>query len=66
MHFHIVTLFPKSFGSYLGESILKRAIEGRKLKFLFIILVTLLKTNGRELTARRTQVVPVWSSKLSP
>ncbi len=32
MHFHIVTLFPKSFDSYLGESILKRAIEDKKLK----------------------------------
>ncbi len=27
MTFHIITLFPKAFGSYLGESILKRAIE---------------------------------------
>lgn len=32
MHFHIVTLFPKSFDSYLGESILKRAIEDKKIK----------------------------------
>ena len=30
MHFHIVTLFPKAFSSYLGESILKRAIQGIK------------------------------------
>ncbi|MEX2010406.1 MAG: tRNA (guanosine(37)-N1)-methyltransferase TrmD, partial [Parcubacteria group bacterium] len=30
MHFHIITLFPKAFDSYLGESILKRAIEGIK------------------------------------
>ncbi len=35
MHFHIVTLFPKSFVSYLGESILKRAIEDKKLKVSF-------------------------------
>ncbi|MEK7175781.1 MAG: tRNA (guanosine(37)-N1)-methyltransferase TrmD [Patescibacteria group bacterium] len=35
MHFHIVTLFPKAFDSYLGESILKRAIEDRKLKVSF-------------------------------
>jgi len=35
MYFHIVTLFPKAFGSYLGESILKRAIEDRKIKVSF-------------------------------
>ncbi len=35
MHFHIVTLFPKAFDSYLGESILKRAIEDKKLKVSF-------------------------------
>lgn len=32
MHFHIVSLFPNAFDSYLGESILKRAIEDKKLK----------------------------------
>src|SRR3990167_6512288 len=35
MHFHIVTLFPQAFGSYLGESILKRAIEDKKIKVSF-------------------------------
>ncbi len=35
MHFHIITLFPKAFNSYLGESILKRAIEDKKLKVSF-------------------------------
>ena len=35
MNFHIVTLFPKSFDSYLGESILKRAIEDKKIKVKF-------------------------------
>ena len=35
MHFHIVTLFPKAFDSYLGESILKRAIEDKKIKVTF-------------------------------
>src|SRR5947207_3321954 len=35
MHFHIITLFPKSFDSYLGESILKRAIEDKKIKVSF-------------------------------
>ena len=35
MHFHIITLFPKAFSSYLGESILKRAIDDRKIKVSF-------------------------------
>lgn len=35
MHFHIITLFPKAFNSYLGESILKRAIEDKKIKVSF-------------------------------
>lgn len=35
MTFHIVTLFPSSFDSYLGESILKRAIEDKKIKVKF-------------------------------
>jgi len=32
MTFHIITLFPGAFDSYLGESILKRAIEEQKIK----------------------------------
>lgn len=32
MHFHIISLFPKAFDSYLGESILKRALEDKKIK----------------------------------
>ncbi len=35
MTFHIITLFPKAFDSYLGESILKRAIEDGKIKVRF-------------------------------
>lgn len=35
MTFHIVTLFPDAFDSYLGESILKRAIEDKKIKVKF-------------------------------
>jgi len=35
VHFHIITLFPHAFDSYLGESILKRAIEDKKLKVSF-------------------------------
>lgn len=33
--FHIITLFPQSFDSYLGESILKRAIEDKKITVKF-------------------------------
>src|ERR1035437_2997297 len=29
--FHIITLFPNAFDSYLGESILKRAIEDKNI-----------------------------------
>lgn len=35
MNFHIVTLFPDAFRSYLGESILKRAIEDKKIHTFF-------------------------------
>ena len=35
MHFHIISLFPKALGSYLDESILKRAIEDKKIKVSF-------------------------------
>ena len=35
MTFHIITLFPHSFDSYLGESILKRAIEDKKIQVKF-------------------------------
>ena len=31
MNFHVVTLFPEMFGSYLGESILGRAIKEKKI-----------------------------------
>lgn len=35
MNFHVVTLFPGAFESYLGESIIKRAIEDKKIKVSF-------------------------------
>lgn len=35
VNFHIITLFPKSFDSYLGESIIKRAIEDKKIAVKF-------------------------------
>ena len=35
MHFHIITLFPEAFTSYLNESILARAIREKKVKVSF-------------------------------
>jgi tRNA (guanine37-N1)-methyltransferase len=35
MTFHIITLFPQAFTSYLGESIIKRAIEDKKIRVKF-------------------------------
>ncbi len=35
MTYHIITLFPDSLTSYLHESILKRAIEDKKIKVVF-------------------------------
>lgn len=35
MRFHIITLFPESFTSYLNESILARAIKEKKIKVSF-------------------------------
>ena len=35
MHFHIITLFPNAFDSYIGESIIKRAIEDKKISISF-------------------------------
>lgn len=35
MNFHVVTIFPNMFDSYLGESILARAIKSKKIKVKF-------------------------------
>jgi len=35
MTFHIITLFPKAFDSYLNESIIKRALQEKKIKVNF-------------------------------
>ncbi len=35
MHFHVITLFPNMFDSYLGESILARGIKEKKIKVSF-------------------------------
>ena len=36
MNFHVITLFPEMFSSYLNESILGRAIKDKKIKITFI------------------------------
>ena len=36
MNFHIVTLFPEAFDSYLKESIIGRAISEKKIKVTFV------------------------------
>lgn len=36
MHFHIITLFPEMFDSYLNESILGRAIKQKKITVSFV------------------------------
>ena len=35
LHFHIITIFPETIQAYLGESILKRAIESKKIAVSF-------------------------------
>jgi len=35
MIFHIITIFPESFDSYLSESILVRAIKNKKIQIKF-------------------------------
>ena len=35
MHFHIITLFPEAFESYLGTSIIGRAVKDKKIKVSF-------------------------------
>lgn len=35
MNFHIITLFPESFDSYIHESIIGRAIQEKKIKITF-------------------------------
>lgn len=47
MHFHIVTIFPQSFESYFGASILKRAIADKKIKVSFYNPIDFLKGKDR-------------------
>jgi tRNA (guanine37-N1)-methyltransferase len=36
MNFHVITLFPESFDSYITESIIGRALKGKKIKINFV------------------------------
>ena len=36
MHFHVITLFPEAFDSYLNESIIGRAIKEKRIKVTFV------------------------------
>lgn len=36
MQFHVITIFPESFDSYISESIIGRAIKNKKIKINFI------------------------------
>lgn len=47
MHFHVITLFPESFDSYLHTSILKRAILNKKIKVSFYNPIDFLKNKER-------------------
>ena len=35
MNFHVITLFPESFDSYMNESIIGRAVKNKKIKISF-------------------------------
>lgn len=47
MHFHIITIFPEAFDSYLKESIIGRAIEAKKIKVFFYNPITFCKPKER-------------------
>lgn len=47
MHFHIVTLFPRSFDSYFDASILSRAVANKKIKISFYNPMDFLKGKER-------------------
>lgn len=49
MIFHIVTLFPEMFDSYIKRSILGRAIENKKIKIKFY--------NPRDFTKNRNRII---------
>jgi tRNA (guanine37-N1)-methyltransferase len=60
MIFHVVTLFPGVFDSYLGESILKRAIDDGKIAVKFYNPRDFTEASGR-VKGRDGKVKKVWS-----
>lgn len=50
--FHVITLFPGAFSSYLGESILKRAILDKKIKVKFYDPKDFIKPRGARVDDR--------------
>lgn len=47
MRFHIITIFPEAFDSYLKESIIGRAIEAKKIKVSFYNPISFCKPKER-------------------
>jgi len=47
MKFHIITIFPDSFNSYLNTSILKRAIENKNIEIIFYDIADFSKLKTR-------------------
>lgn len=47
MRFHIITIFPEAFDSYLKESIIGRAIEAKKIKVSFYNPISFCKLKER-------------------
>jgi tRNA (guanine37-N1)-methyltransferase len=52
MHFHIISLFPKAFDSYLGESIVARAIKNKLVGFSFYDIRVFSKDKFRRVDGR--------------
>ncbi len=62
MNFHIITLFPDAFSSYLNESILARAIREKKIKVAFYNPRDFVKVpksqDGKEKPYKRVDDIP--------
>jgi tRNA (guanine37-N1)-methyltransferase len=52
MYFHIITIFPDSLSSYLGESIIKRALKTGKIKMRFYNPRDFTKDKNRRIDGR--------------
>ncbi len=58
MNFHIISLFPNSFDSYFNESILKKAIESKKIKVSFYNPMDFIELNKKGRPKRRVDDKP--------